>query len=65
MGDSGGGWSGVGRPHRAKPGDIPEQADYGARRSFTREQLETIADEVAGVARNGIQALRQAALRAE
>jgi len=33
--------------------------------SVTREQLETIADEVAGVARNGIQALRQAALRAE
>jgi len=33
--------------------------------SVSREQLETIADEVAGVARNGIQALRQAALRAE
>ncbi|WP_420182124.1 Cdc6/Cdc18 family protein [Haloarcula sp. KBTZ06] len=33
--------------------------------SVTRGQLETIADEVAGVARNGIQALRQAALRAE
>jgi Cdc6-like AAA superfamily ATPase len=31
----------------------------------TRTQLETIADEVAGVARNGIQALRQAALEAE
>jgi Cdc6-like AAA superfamily ATPase len=33
--------------------------------SVTRGQLETIADEVAGVARNGIQSLRQAALRAE
>jgi|GEM_PF-872530 len=31
----------------------------------TREQLEEIADEVAGVARKGIQALRQAALLAE
>ncbi|WP_146417592.1 Cdc6/Cdc18 family protein [Haloarcula hispanica] len=31
----------------------------------TREQLEAIADEVAGVARKGIQSLRQAALLAE
>ncbi|MUV49291.1 Cdc6/Cdc18 family protein [Haloarcula sp. CBA1122] len=31
----------------------------------TREQLETIADEVAGVARKGIQSLRQAALLAK
>jgi len=31
----------------------------------TREQLETIADEVAGVARKGIQSLRQASLLAE
>ncbi|GGK56619.1 hypothetical protein GCM10009067_06330 [Haloarcula sebkhae] len=32
---------------------------------ITREQLEAIADKVAGVARKGIQALRQAALLAE
>ena len=31
----------------------------------TSEQLETIADEVAGVSRNGIQALQQAALQTE